>query len=158
MVSTDRFVDTAPHSRNEMLASLMRRFQICEERGTGIDKVIYQVELFQLPAPLFEIPGKFTRSVLFAHMDLKDMSKRDRIRACYLHACLLYVTSRKMTNATLRERFGIAKQNSAQASRLLKEAVEAGKIVVADSSAGPRTRVYLPFWAGQDADESAEFI
>ena len=46
---------------------MMRRFRICEERGSGIDKVIVQVELFQLPAPLFEVPLGFTRVVLFAH-------------------------------------------------------------------------------------------
>src|SRR5690606_3908671 len=33
LVSTDRFVDTPPKSRNEALASLMRRFGVCEERG-----------------------------------------------------------------------------------------------------------------------------
>jgi len=50
LVDTQRFVDTPPRSRNEALASLMRRFRICEERGSGIDKVVFQVELFQLPA------------------------------------------------------------------------------------------------------------
>ncbi len=147
LVSTTRFVDTPPHSRNETLASLMRRFRICEERGSGIDKVVFQVELFQLPAPLFEAPEKFTRSVLFAHKELKEMSKPDRIRACYLHACLCYVTRRRMTNATLRKRFGIADRNTADASRLLKEAVEDSKIIIEDPSAGTRSRTYLPFWA-----------
>ena len=158
LVSTARFVDTPPRSRNEGLTSLMRRFRICEERGSGIDKVIAQVELFQLPAPLFEDPGDFTRSVLFAHKDLKDMSKYDRIRACYLHACLCYVTRRKMTNTTLRERFGIANQNSADASRLLKEAVEDRKIVIEDLSVGTRSRTYLPFWASSNANESASIV
>ena len=60
LVDTLRFVDTPPKSRNEALASLMRRFRICEERGSGIDKVVFQVELFQLPAPLFEVPDGFT--------------------------------------------------------------------------------------------------
>ena len=155
LVSTARFVDTPPRSRNETLASLMRRFGICEERGSGIDKVISQVELFQLPAPLFEDPEEFTRSVLFAYKDLKDMGKRDRIRACYLHACLCYVTRRRMTNATLRERFGIADQNAADASRLLKEAVEDRKIVIEDPSVGTRSRTYLPFWASPSADKSS---
>lgn len=45
LVDTERFVDTPPKSRNEALASLMRRFRICEERGSGIDKVVFQVEL-----------------------------------------------------------------------------------------------------------------
>jgi len=78
LVDTQRFVDTPPKSRNEALASLMRRFRICEERGSGIDKVIFQVELFQLPAPLFEVTEGFTRTVLFAHKSLSDMNKVDR--------------------------------------------------------------------------------
>ena len=75
LVDTDRFVDTPPKSRNETLASLMRRFGICEERGSGIDKVVSLVEAFQLPAPLFEAPGEFTRATLFAQKDLSYMNK-----------------------------------------------------------------------------------
>lgn len=147
LVDTQRFVDTPPKSRNESLASLMRRFRICEERGSGIDKVVFQVELFQLPAPLFEKPAGFTRTVLFAHKPLAEMDKADRVRACYLHACLRYVTRQLMTNTSVRERFGIAEKNASVASRLLNEAVEAGRIVVEDPEAGTRARSYLPFWA-----------
>ena len=39
LVDTDRFLGSPPKSRNETLASLMRRFRICEERGSGIEKV-----------------------------------------------------------------------------------------------------------------------
>ena len=46
LVDTDRFLDSPPRSRNEALASFMRRINICEERGTGIDKVIFQTELY----------------------------------------------------------------------------------------------------------------
>jgi len=157
LVDTQRFVDTPPRSRNEGLASLMRRFRICEERGSGIDKVVFQVELFQLPAPLFESPEGFTRTVLFAHKPLSAMDKADRVRACYLHACLRYVTRKPMTNASLRERFGISERNSSTASRLLAEAVEVGLIVIADPEAGTRIRSYLPFWAapGQGLTEIA---
>lgn len=157
LVDTQRFVDTPPRSRNEALASLMRRFRICEERGSGIDKVVFQVELFQLPAPLFESPESFTRAVLFAHKPLSAMDKADRVRACYLHACLRYVTRQPMTNASLRQRLGIADQNIATASRLLAEAVEAGVIVIADPEAGTRIRSYIPFWAapGPKSEEVA---
>ncbi len=147
LVATDRFLDTPPKSRNEVLASLMRRFRICEERGSGIDKVAFEVEYYQLPAPLFEVPDGFTRSVLFAHKDLKEMDRVERVRACYLHACLTYVTRKKMTNTSVRERFGIPDQNSAEASRLLKEALEAKVIVIQDPSVGTRSRSYLPWWA-----------
>lgn len=152
LVDTQRFVDTPPRSRNEALASLMRRFRICEERGSGIDKVVSQVELFQLPAPLFETPDGFTRTVLFAHKPLTAMDKNDRVRACYLHACLCYVTRREMTNSTLRARFGVEEQNRSTVSRLLREAVEAGAIVPADPDAAPKLMRYLPFWAAALAE------
>ena len=147
LVDTDRFVDTPPRSRNEALASLMRRFRICEERGSGIDKVVAQVEVFQLPAPLFESPEGFTRSVLFAHKPLAAMEKAERIRACYLHACLCYVTRKAMTNTTLRARFGVEDHNRAAVSRMIREAVEAGAILPADPDAAPKLMRYLPFWA-----------
>lgn len=147
LVDTLRFVDTPPKSRNDGVASLMRRFRICEERGSGIDKVISQVELFQLPAPLFEVPEGFTRVVLFAHRPLTEMDKADRIRACYLHACLRYVTRQPMTNASVRERFGIAEKNSATASRLIRESVSAGVIVPYDPDAAPKLMRYVPVWA-----------
>ena len=147
LVDTQRFVDTPPRSRNETLASLMRRFRICEERGSGIDKVVFQVELFQLPAPLFESPQGSTRTVLFAHKALSAMDKADRVRACYLHACLRFVTRQEMTNTSLRMRFGVEEQNRSTVSRLIREAVEAGAIVPADPGAAPKLMRYLPFWA-----------
>lgn len=146
LVDTLRFMDTPPTSRNEALASLMRRFRICEERGSGIDKVVSQVELFQLPAPLFEAPDGFTRAVLFAHKPLSHMDKAERVRACYQHACLRYVTRQPMTNTSLRERFGIEQKNSATASRLIKEAVSAGVIRAYDESASKQQMKYVPFW------------
>lgn len=151
LVSTDRFVDTPPTSRNDVLASLMRRFRICEERGSGIDKVIAQVEAFQLPAPLFEVPPGFTRSVLFAHKDLKDMDREERVRACYLHACLRYVQRGYLTNTSLRERFGIEEKNRATASRLIRDAVDARAITADDAEAAPKNMRYVPWWAAPAA-------
>ena len=147
LVSTERFLDTPPKSRNEVLAALMRRMGICEERGSGIDKIVSQTELFQLPAPIFEVAGESTRSVLFAHRPLVEMGKEDRIRACYLHACLKYVNRSYLTNTSVRERFGIQQQNIAYASRLIKEAVEAGSIVPFDPGAAPKLMKYVPWWA-----------
>lgn len=154
LVNTDRFVDAPPQSRNEALASLMRRFRICEERGSGIDRVVAEVEAFQLPAPLFEAPGGSTRSILFAHKPLSRMGKSERIRACYMHACLRYVTGRPMNNASLRERFDISKENAAQASRLLKEALDSRVIAIRDPEAGTKSRAYLPFWAAPGGESS----
>ena len=147
LVDTLRFVDTPPKSRNEALASLMRRFRICEERGSGIDKVIFQVELFQLPAPLFEVPDGFTRTILFAHQPLTKMDRIDRIRACYLHACLKWVMRDSLTNASLRERFGVEERNKATVSRYIREAVEKGMIKPVDETAARKMMKYVPYWA-----------
>lgn len=147
LVDTRRFVDTPPRSRNEALASLMRRFGICEERGSGIDKVVAQVELFQLPAPSFEAPQGFTRAVLYAHRPLTKMDKADRIRACYLHACLKRVMGDYLTNTSLRERFGIEERNKAAVSRYIREAVEDGAIKLFDEEAAKKLMKYVPFWA-----------
>ena len=125
----------------------MRRVRICEERGSGIDKVVLQVELFQLPAPLFEVPPGFTRAILFAYKDLAAMDGSERIRACYLHACLKYVMQGFLINASLRERFGVKQNNKAVVSRRIREAVKAGMIKPFDESAGRKFMKYVPFWA-----------
>jgi hypothetical protein len=75
------------------------------------------------------------------------MDRADRIRAVYLHACLKYVNREHMTNTTVRSRFGIEQQNSAIASRLLREAVDAGLVFPYDENAAPKLMRYVPFWA-----------
>lgn len=147
LVSTDRFLDTPPRSRNEALASFMRLVGICEERGSGVDKVVFQTEFYQLPAPIFEAPEDSTRAILFAHKALKDMGREDRVRACYLHSCLRYVERNPMTNSSLRERFGIAEQNSATASRIIRDALEDRQIKAYDPEQGKKYAKYLPWWA-----------
>ena len=147
LVDTRRFLDSPPRSRNEVLASLMRRFRICEERGSGIDKVVAEIERYHLPAPLFETPPDFTRVVLFARKNLADMDKTEREHACYLHACLRYVQRESMTNKSIRERFGIDEKNRATASRLIGEVVKAGLVAIRLPEAAPKFREYVPFWA-----------
>jgi len=147
LVKTERFLDTPPRSRNEALASFLRRVGICEERGSGVDKVVFQTESYQLPAPSFETPEGCTRAVLFAHKALKDMERADQVRACYLHACLRYVERNPMTNSSLRKRFGIEEKNSAIASRIIREALEDGWVKPYDPNQGKKYAKYLPKWA-----------
>ena len=147
LVNTDRFLDSPPKSRNEALASFMRRIGVCEERGSGVDKVVFQAELYQLPAPIFETTHDHTRAVIFAHREFREMDKDDRVRACYLHACLRYVQRDFMTNTTLRDRFGIEAKNSATVSRIIRDTLTASLIRCHDESVGSRARKYLPWWA-----------
>ncbi len=145
LVEPDRFLDSAPRSRNEALASLMRRMGLCEEGGTGIDKVIVAVELYQLPPPNFMEVGESVHVILFAPRSFGDMTLEERIRACYQHAALKYVSGQRMKNATLRERFGIDAKNASQVSSILRKTLEAELIRPADPT-HPRTG-YVPFWA-----------
>jgi ATP-dependent DNA helicase RecG len=146
-IDVDRFIDEY-RSRNEKLADLMRRFGICEEKGSGIDKVVEAAEVYQLPAPDFRVGETRTTAILFAHQDFADMSKSDRIRACYQHCCLLYVTNRRMSNQTLRDRFRLIESKTATVSLVIKATKDAG-LINPDESESTSTRYasYLPFWA-----------
>jgi ATP-dependent DNA helicase RecG len=147
LIDTLRFIDEPPKSRNEIFAAAMRRLNICEERGSGIDKVIFQVELFQLPAPDFQVSASHTKAILYAPQKLSDMNALDRIRACYQHACLCWVSNKQMTNTTLRERFGIDEKNSAIASRIISETIKAKLIKPAEpDNKSRKLAAYIPFW------------
>lgn len=147
LVATERFLDSPPQSRNEALASFMRRVNICEERGSGIDKVVFQTEIYQLPAPVFEVTANHTRSVLFSYKTFADMDKAERAHACYMHCCLKYVNREPMNNPSLRERFGIEPKSKSMVSRVIKEAVEMELIKPYDADVGAKALRYIPFWA-----------
>ncbi|MBB5349960.1 ATP-dependent DNA helicase RecG [Haloferula luteola] len=146
-ISPDRFIDEY-QSRNERLADLMRRLGVCEEKGSGVDKVIQAAEFFQLPAPDFRVGEKRTSVVLFGHLGIEEMDRNDRIRACYQHCCLRYVMNQKMTNQSLRERFKLPESKVATVSQIIAATVDADKIKVADpTQTSTRYRNYVPFWA-----------
>lgn len=147
LIDKARFVDHPPVSRNEKLALFMRRVGVCEERGSGYDKVVFQTEYYQLPAPEIEIYNDHTKVILYAHKEFSKMSKDDRYRACYLHACLKRVNRDVMTNASLRDRFKIESKNSSMISRLLGETCALGLIKISPDSTSDKNRRYLPFWA-----------
>jgi predicted HTH transcriptional regulator len=143
-----RFIDHSPRSRNEDLASAMRRLHICEERGSGIDKVIFQMEFYQLPAPDFRVDETHTRIVLFAQQKLSAMDAQDKVRACYQHACLEFVSNRQMTNTSLRKRFSITDENYSIASRIISDTLDAALIKRHDPDSASRKHAkYVPFWA-----------
>jgi len=147
LITPQRFIDEYI-SRNEKLADILRRFGICEEKGSGIDKVIFYNEMFQLPAVDFIISEKRTRVTMFSYKELNHLDKKDKVRACYQHACLRYVSNDIMTNQSLRERFQIEEQNSAIASRIIKDTIIEGLIKDDDPSSNSRKyKKYIPFWA-----------
>ena len=150
LIDKQRLVDAPPRSRNEELASLLRRMGVCEERGSGWDKVASQVEVHHLPAPEVTTTDETMRVTLLNQRSLGDMTADERAAAVYLHACLNQVSRLNTTNSSVRERFGIEERNKATASRLLKDAVNRGLIVAYDPDASPRMMRYVPFWAAPD--------
>lgn len=150
LIDPARFVDAPPKSRNEMLASMMRRAGICEERGSGWDKIAFEIEFNELPAPEVQLPGENTKVILYGPKSFGEMDKAERLRAVYLHACLRYVEQEALTNATLRERFRLDTESSSQVSRLIGDAVDERLIAPIDPSAGPKYKKYVPAWAIDD--------
>lgn len=142
-----RFIDKPPRSRNEDIAAFLRRINICEERGSGIDKVIFAVELYQLPPPDFKVNGDNTIAVLYADKPLSEMTKQEKVRACYQHTVLRYVSNDRMTNTSLRERFNIQDKNAAIASRIIKETIKQRLIKPFDPENKQRKQgSYVPIW------------
>ena len=145
LVAPDRFIDSPPRSRNEALASLMRRMGLCEEQGTGIDKVVQATEEAQLPPPDFRAEGAATRVTLFGPRRFADLTTEERLRACYLHAGLSHLQGARMRNATLRVRLGVDRRNAAQVSQVIRRALDRKLIRAADPQR-PRSG-YVPYWA-----------
>jgi len=82
---------------------------------------------------------------LYKLKKFSDLDRGEKMRACYQHACLMYAIGKKMTNASLRERFGIGDDYVAQTSRLIRDSVNAKLIKPSDDD--PNRRLYIPAWA-----------
>src|SRR6185437_9939790 len=135
LIEAERFVDE-DCSRNEGLADVMRLIGICEKKGSGIDKVVSETESYQLPAHDVRITTSCTTVVLFSYREFKLMDNADRLRACYLHCCLKYVSNERMTNQSLRERFKLddTPAKSAIVSQIIANSVEQGEVKPDDPS------------------------
>lgn len=147
IVPVERFID-GYRSRNEDLAKIMRRLGICEKRSSGIDKVINEVEISQLPAPFFQANYGRTTVTIYGPKKFSRMNRNDRVRACYQHCVMKWIMSERMINSSLRERFGLPESKSAIVSQVIVATTEEGLIKL-DERAGTSRKYarYLPFWA-----------
>lgn len=147
IVPVERFID-GYQSRNERLADLMRRFGICEEKSSGIDRVVESAEIMQLPAPEFLTSHRRTIVVIHGPRAFQDMSGSDRVRACYQHCVLQYVLRKQMTNQSLRERFGLPTSAGNTVSPIIMAALEQGLIKNDPNAPGSKRYArYIPAWA-----------
>ncbi len=146
MLPVDRFIDEN-QSRNEKLADSLRLLGICEERGHGMDAVVTEIEVHQLPPYQCRLGSRHTTVSLSRYKALKDLTPEERVHAVYQHCCLRFVTNQITNNESLRKRFQIEKKNAATASRLLAEAVKGNKIRPVDEDAANKLMRYVPYWA-----------
>jgi ATP-dependent DNA helicase RecG len=142
----DRLIGTTPESRNEKLASSFRRFRICEERGTGFQKVVSAIELFGLPPLLLTPHENAFRVTIGAPRKFASMTSQERIEASYQHAVLQYLSSQFLTNTTLRERFKLHDKHRNQITNLISDAVQEGRIKRKDVGSGKKFAEYVPYW------------
>lgn len=147
LVDIRRIIDNPPKSRNEKLAALMRRLRMCEELGTGWDKITISCEIQKLPAPRIELYADSTRVTLFSGKKYSSISKEDKLWACYLHACIKHVEGEELTNRSLRDRFGLKESSSGSISRLIADAVSIKYIKPLDPDTAPKHMKYIPYWA-----------
>jgi ATP-dependent DNA helicase RecG len=118
------------------------------EKSSGIDRVVQEAELFQLPAPDFRTGHRRTIVTVYGPKPFDEMDREDRVRACYQHCALKWVMSEWMTNQTLRERFGLPVNKAAITSQVIAATIEAVSIKADGAVGGSRKYArYLPFWA-----------
>lgn len=143
-----RLIDLPPQSRNEFLAGKLLLLNICERRGSGIDRAIAAIEEMHLPAPDIASEENFTRVTIYPYKSIKEMSKEEKIAACYQHACLLNEDRERLNNKAVRERFRLTKNQTEIASRIISDTVEAGWIKgYEDGSSSKKYATYVPFYA-----------
>ncbi len=147
LVNERRLVNSPPKTRNHKILSLMRQMNLAAESGCGWDRIVAEAECYGMPAPLPEINEDTTRVVMLSPRALTDMDYSTRIWSVYQHACLKFANRDHLTNGSLRQRFGIELKNSAIASRLIKEAVEAKVIAPYQAEIGRKHMRYVPIWA-----------
>ncbi len=146
LMDPDRLIDAPARSRNEQLASFMRRLRYCEERGSGVDRAVDAIEQATLAPPLFQAVDDSMVVTLFASRSFAAMSKEDRIRACYQHASVRWEASMPMSNQSLRNRFGMSDKQYPQVSLVIRDTIEVGLIRPMDEEQANRNARYVPSW------------
>lgn len=144
----DRLIRTTPESRNEILAAAFRRYNICEERGSGFEKAVISIELFGLPPLKFLETENSFKAIIYSPRSFANMSTEERLEACYQHSIIEYFGKGGFNNASLRKRLSMGDKQSAQVSKLIKEAIAAGKIKPkSDGNESKKFSLYVPYWA-----------
>lgn len=145
LISVHRIIDER-RSRNEKLAETMREMGLCEERGGGIDKAILEIEEMFLPAPDFLPSENSMKVVVYGPKQFSQLSKSNKIWACFCHCVVRYIKRDYMSNTTLRERFSLDDEDYQIASEIISNTKKAKLIKPADPDQGNKKARYVPYW------------
>ncbi|MBR1547961.1 MAG: putative DNA binding domain-containing protein [Prevotella sp.] len=143
----NRLIDLPPHSRNESMAQMMLLMDMCERRGSGIDRATDAISQMKLPAYKAQSGDDYTRITLFPKKKVSEMTREERIAVCYQHACLLYEDGIAINNQIVRERFNLNTKQSVMASRILADTLDSGLIKMKDpETESKRYTSYIPYY------------
>jgi len=113
-----------------------------------VDRAIEAIEVYQLPAPKFIKGENYTKVIIYAPIPLTRMDKEDRVRACYQHTCLNYVSNQVVNNQSVRKRFNISKNNYPMASKIIAETIEVNLVKPSDpKNSSKKFSTYIPYRA-----------
>jgi predicted HTH transcriptional regulator len=116
--------------------------------GSGYDKIIEATSKNELLAPRIENQNnQFTKVVLFEKVPFELTTKEDRIRTCYMQACLAYIKYEAVSNADIRDIFGLEMKDKVKASRIIRDTIAAGLIKPLNPETAPRYLKYIPYWS-----------
>ena len=107
-------------------------------KGIGASRGIAIAKVFELKDYDIKIEKK----------SVSDLTKEERIEACYQHCCLAYADNETMNNQSVRERFGLNKSQGTIASHIIADTVAKGLIKSSNPDSDSSKFVsYVPFYA-----------
>ncbi|HJA87329.1 MAG TPA: hypothetical protein H9778_01335 [Candidatus Parabacteroides intestinavium] len=113
-----------------------------------MDRAIEAIEKVLLPPAKFQSLEDYTRVSLFPQKTLVEMTRREKIMACYQHTCLMFEDNIAINNQSIRERSGLNKNQSAAASRIIADTMAEKLIKPAnEDSISKKFSTYVPFYA-----------
>lgn len=147
LIDVQRFV-SENKQRNWEFSDAMRKLNLCEGRGSGIDRALQALEKVHGSAPEFQKETYSTRAILLGDEAYDRMSNEQRLWSAYMHCCLKWAGRDYMTNGSLRERFNLLATKASNISGLISQLLERGKIKIDPSGPqGNKGRRYIPDYA-----------
>jgi ATP-dependent DNA helicase RecG len=134
--------------RNADLAAKMREMNMCENRGSGIQRLMSENEIHRRADPEFQVVDELTKARITGKQNFTSLTLDERVWAVFMHASFKYESGSHMTNATFRERYALTKAKTALVTTAISSAIEEGLIKLFDeNSQSRRYAKYVPFWA-----------